>query len=116
MYHIGSFHLLQLLLNEFILHEVERLVSEDSMHELMVNMVNSQATELSDSAFVESLGLDFLSNPNIFHGHYEVPGQSITAAAGNGRESPVPAAAAAAAAVVATLKTKGEDDPAHVSL
>lgn len=52
----GSFHLIQLLLNEHILHEVERLVCEDSMKELMLNMVNAQATELSDSSFIDSLG------------------------------------------------------------
>ncbi len=37
-----SFQLLQVLLNEFLLHEVERLVCENSMKELMLNMVNSQ--------------------------------------------------------------------------
>lgn len=65
-YFPGAFHLLQLMLNEYILHEIERMVCEDSMKELMLNMVNAQATELSDSSFIDSLGLDFLSNPNVF--------------------------------------------------
>ena len=30
------------MLNEHILHDIERLVSEDSMRELMFNMVNAQ--------------------------------------------------------------------------
>ena len=38
----GTFHLVQLMLNEHILHDIERLVSEDSMRELMFNMVNAQ--------------------------------------------------------------------------
>ncbi len=38
----GSFQVLHLLLNEYLLHEVERLVSEEAMRELMINMVNSQ--------------------------------------------------------------------------
>ncbi len=80
-YFTGSFQLLHLLLNEFLLHEVERLVCEDSMRELMVNMVNSQATELPDSAFVESLGPDFLSNPG-FHQRQ----MAEAAAASNGRQ------------------------------
>ena len=63
--------MVQLMLNEYILHEIERLVSEDSMKELMVNMVNAQATELSDSSFIDSLGPDFLSNPNVFQGQQQ---------------------------------------------
>lgn len=54
------------MLNEFLLHEIEKLLCEDSMKELMLNMVNCQATELSDSSFIDSLGPDFLSKPN-FH-------------------------------------------------
>ena len=70
-----SFHLVQLMLNEYILHEIERLVCEHSMTELMVNMMNAQATELSDSSFIDSFGQDFLSSPNLFHGHYELQQQ-----------------------------------------
>ena len=76
--------MLQLMLNEYILHEVERLVCEDSMRELMLNMVNSQATELSDSSFIDSLGPDFLSNPNVFQSEgssYQPSGRSTSAAA-----------------------------------
>ena len=62
----GHFYLVQLMLNEFILHEIERLVCEDSMRELMLNMVNAQATELSDSSFIDSLGPDFLSHPSFY--------------------------------------------------
>jgi hypothetical protein len=48
------------------LHEIERLVSEKSMRELMINFVNGhQPSELPDSNFIESLGPDFLSNPNL---------------------------------------------------
>lgn len=54
------------MMNEYLLHEIERLVCEDSMKELMLNMVNSQATELSDSSFIDSLGPDFLSSPSVF--------------------------------------------------
>ena len=64
----GSFHLMQLLLNEHILHEVERLVCEDSMKELMLNMVNAQATELSDSSFIDSLGKISFFNEFAFPG------------------------------------------------
>jgi hypothetical protein len=64
----GSFHLLHLLLNEFIVHEVERLMYEDSTRELMLNLMNAQASELSDSSFADTLGPDFLSNTDLFPG------------------------------------------------
>ena len=67
----GSFHLIQLLLNEFILHEIERMVLEESIKELMLNMVHSQPTELPDISFMDSLGPDFLSNPNLIQTHYD---------------------------------------------
>ena len=67
----GSFHLIHLLLNEYILHEIERLVSEKSMRELMINFVNGhQPPELPESNFIESLGPDFLSNPNLIRTQY----------------------------------------------
>ena len=45
------------------MHEVERVLSEDSLRELMLTMVSAHdhAAELSDSAFADSLGPDFLS-------------------------------------------------------
>ena len=67
----SSFQILYLLMNEFTLHEVELFINEESMKELMVNMVNSQATELSDSAFTDYLGSDFLSNPDLLQSHHE---------------------------------------------
>lgn len=85
----STFHLMQLLLNELILHEIERLVSDDSMQELMVNIMTAhQPSELSDSAFLDSLGADFLSSPNYLHGQLTTKrpnkmdknGQSTTAA------------------------------------
>ncbi len=77
----SSFHILQLLLHEYILHEIEHLVCEDSFRELMFNMVNAQAPELSDSSFIDSFGQDFLSNPNLFHGHYEHTGEAAAVVA-----------------------------------
>lgn len=63
----GAFNTLHLLLNEYLLHEIERMVCEDSMKELMVNMVSAQASELSDASFIEWLGPDFLSSSATLH-------------------------------------------------
>ncbi len=63
--------MIHLLLNEYILHEIERLVSDKSMQELMINFVNGhQPSELPDSNFIDSLEPDFLSNPNLIRSQY----------------------------------------------
>jgi hypothetical protein len=89
------------MLNEYILHEIERLVCEDSMKELMLNMVNAQATELSDSSFIDSFGQDFLSSPNLFYGHYELQQQQ--------QQQQQQAVAAAVAEPNATYSAKGKE-------
>jgi len=58
----SSLRLLQVMTNEYVLHEVECLICDGSMRDMMFNMMNGvNPTDLPDTSFVEAFGPDFLT-------------------------------------------------------